>query len=460
MCSSPFSLLCKSSPSCVHLQVGDDVVFGSRSAVFTASATCSKRVVLEAGAMVADRCILLPGVRVKKGAVLGSGALACEDMEVPLGSVWLGSQHGKALNVAPPDATYNTKDTLTPFGRAFYLHRASFSVYSLFTVALYNWTWQAFCTCYRNSPTALSLIICSHLLQFDFYDDHSVGQLFRMALLAFAPLYLSMTVFALSVDIAGKWLLLGRRTQGEYPWDQSSYCQRWQLYLTLQEIRRGERHKTGILDMLQGSAYLVWYFRLLGARIGCNVCLFPNGGDPMFTEPDLVSIGDFVAIDDAAVIAHINTRGVFRLNPLVIGDGCVLKSMSRLLSGANMQSHSILLEHTLVLSGEEVEAGAVWQGWPTRQQMSLKEHRQLLEAKLDEVSRANLQSLRKSNSSSGSLYRHASASGERQPLLASPHNNNVYSSDNNHKSGNKSKSNSNINSKTNNSKKVERSREH
>lgn len=106
----------------------------------------------------------------------------------------------------------------------------------------------------------------------------------------------------------------------------------------------------------------------------------------MMTEPDLVTIGDFAGIDDASLIAHINTRGMFRLNPLSVGTGCVLKSMSRLLSGSSMQDHSILQEHTLVLAGEEVEAGSVWQGWPTRTQISLKEHRANIQEILDELS--------------------------------------------------------------------------
>jgi hypothetical protein len=115
------------------------------------------------------------------------------------------------------------------------------------------------------------------------------------------------TLVAISVDIGAKWLIMGRRKQGSYPWDQSSYCQRWQLYLTVQVIRRGS-----FLERLQGTQYLVWYFRALGATIGKDVCLYPNGGDPMMTEPDLVTIGDGASIDDASVIAHINTRGNFR----------------------------------------------------------------------------------------------------------------------------------------------------
>jgi hypothetical protein len=59
---------------------------------------------------------------------------------------------------------------------------------------------------------------------------------------------------------------------------------------------------------LQGSQYLVWYFRALGAKIGDRVCLYPNGASPMMTEPDLVTIGDLAGVDHASLVAHINTK--------------------------------------------------------------------------------------------------------------------------------------------------------
>lgn len=139
--------------------------------------------------------------------------------------------------------------------------------------------------------------------------------------------------------------------------------------------------------MIQGSQYLVWYFRLLGGHIGRNVCLYPSGADPMMTEPDLVTIEDSVSIDDASLIAHINTRGVFRLNPLFVGKGCVLKSMTRLLSGAAMEKHSILLEHTLVLAGENVDSGFVWQGWPSSTTLTLSAHRDMVTKAVDAEAR-------------------------------------------------------------------------
>lgn len=86
------------------------------------------------------------GVTVCKGAVLGSGSLAPEDFTLPVGSVWVGAQDGCAVNVAPADPTYSTKDTVTPFGRAFYQGKAQYSVVPLWGIVTYNTMWQAFCT--------------------------------------------------------------------------------------------------------------------------------------------------------------------------------------------------------------------------------------------------------------------------------------------------------------------------
>lgn len=39
-------------------------------------------------------------------------------------------------------------------------------------------------------------------------------------LLAFIPLNVLMASFALAVDVLGKWIILGRRSPGIYPWDE------------------------------------------------------------------------------------------------------------------------------------------------------------------------------------------------------------------------------------------------
>lgn len=138
----------------------------------------------------------------------------------------------------------------------------------------------------------------------------------------------------------------------------------WQIYLSATVIIRKAYYGNGILDHLNGSAYLVWFFRAHGCHIGKDVCLYPTGADPIMTEPELVQIGSRAAIDDASLIAHINSRGQFSLNAVVVSAGATLRAHSRLLSGATMMPHSTLLEHTLVLGGDVVDEGDTVQGWP------------------------------------------------------------------------------------------------
>ncbi len=91
-----------------------------------------------------------------RGAVLGSGSLAPEDMIVPAGSVWVGSKAGSAVCVSPADVSYSrARNTITPFGRAFYgssdevgreKNMVGYFVIPLWGVVLYSTLWQAFCT--------------------------------------------------------------------------------------------------------------------------------------------------------------------------------------------------------------------------------------------------------------------------------------------------------------------------
>ena len=88
---------------------------------------------------------------------------------------------------------------------------------------------------------------------------------------------------------------------------------------------------------------------------------------------------------------HIFTTLQRRLNPLVVGKCSVLKSMTRLLSGASTEPFAILQEHTLVLAGEVVEMGSVWQGWPSRASVPLLAYRAALRRHLGVILHQQLQ---------------------------------------------------------------------
>jgi hypothetical protein len=168
----------------------------------------------------------------------------------------------------------------------------------------------------------------------------------------------------LIVDIGAKKILIGTRQVGAFSWDENNYCQRWQLYLSLVPIRHFMAGGRDVLECFLGSPFLVMYYRALGATIGRNVCLYPNGADPMMTEPEMVTIGNNVCIDSAMLIAHLNTKGKFTLGPLTIQDNCVLRTWARLQQGGTMAKRSMLLEHTLILPGDQVPAKNLMQGWP------------------------------------------------------------------------------------------------
>ena len=144
--------------------------------------------------------------------------------------------------------------------------------------------------------------------------------------------------------------------------DKSRYNQNWEFYQILTKIR--QLNRTGVLDFLTGTPYLNWYFRLMGCKIGKDCCLYPTGGDPFMPEPDLITIGKRCVVDNAAIVAHLNTRGNFELVRIVIEDHVTLRQRARIQQGVRMENGSMLMEKSLVLTGEEVEADTVWQGSP------------------------------------------------------------------------------------------------
>jgi carbonic anhydrase/acetyltransferase-like protein (isoleucine patch superfamily) len=434
------------------LDIGDDVVFGSRSHIITSDAVGIDIVRIGNGAMIADRVVLSPGANVGERTVLGSGAFIRRNQDCVPDSVWVGNRKGSAVcvsssntstktgsssnseqdlekhwpredesspsypgsphgaSVSSPLPSYPcsmrspsgsnskffseafvdeksaTKGKITlasssnsissksekpssssPFGRAFYEGLAPYHVFGQSTIFLYSTFISIFVQVYWNVGTISTIVLSRIVNNTDQFNPrwYRPLKIYAFDVCIVSSLCVCLSILSVGIAIAAKWLLLGRRKAGSYDWDKSSYCQRWQLYLTVEAIRSRCFGGNGVLGMLTGTHYCVLYFRLLGAKIGKDCALFA-GGRPslMFTEPDLLTLGDRVTTDDASLVCHINSRGRFSLNELSVGDRSVLRSGSRLLSGARMGSDCVLLEHTLVMAGDEAENGVTYQGWP------------------------------------------------------------------------------------------------
>jgi len=414
------------------LEVGSDVVFGSRSHIVSNDGHGSDYIKIKDGAMIADRVIAFPGVTVGEGATMGSGCLTQRGRTYEPHGIYVGSKGGDSvflgirgqkdgagesesesaskyekemrqefaqksilkhrqnlptvtvseLPVKDGEKSYNSSaatsihqdvdtevDSSSPFGRAFYQHKAPYFVWRQWMIFLYSSFTVIFTTAYWSAASISSMQVVARVFEDilwlgngSWYDPFV---LFALCAALLSAILAVQSVLALGIVIASKWILLGRRKPGNYDWDKSSYCQRWQLFLAIERIRRRCFGRRGILGMLTGTAYVTWYFRAMGAKIGRDCALFVSGRPSlMFTEPDLLEMGDRVVVDDASLVGHINTRGKFDLNMLHVGDRCVLRSNSRLLSGARMENDSCLLENTLIMAGDIVDEGETMQGWP------------------------------------------------------------------------------------------------
>ncbi|KAJ7263785.1 acetyl-CoA synthetase-like protein [Mycena rebaudengoi] len=351
------------------LEIGNDVVFGSRSEIFTTDRLGTAKVVVGDGAMIADRVVLLPGSSVGKCTVMGSGALGKRNGVYKDGSTWLGTECLDDGSTKDLD-----RDTTTPFGRAFYKREASYFVYPYLMILVVNIVVIAASAAYWSISAIAAAQILRHI---DLHDTAIVthiyspswfrpGTIYGLVAMCFVVVLNVQAILSLLWVIATKWLIIGMRREGPCAWDTSSYCQRWQLHLTLSRPMHRGYANGGVLAPLTGTAYFVWYLRALGAKIGKNCAIYPGGRTGLMTEPDLVQLGDKVSLDDSSVVAHINSRGNFALNRLKVGNGCAMRSGSRLLSGAAMEDSSMLTEHTLLTSGDVADTGMVYFGWPAK----------------------------------------------------------------------------------------------
>ncbi|KAJ6528632.1 acetyl-CoA synthetase-like protein [Mycena vulgaris] len=346
------------------LEIGDDVVFGSRSEVLTTDCIGTAKIVVGDGAMIADRVVLLPGTKIGKLTLMGSGTLAVRSKEYKDGSIWLGKD---CLDDGSRRDLGHDIDTSTPFGRAFYQHKAPYTVYPYVLILATNIAVIALSATYWSIGASSAAQVLCRLNLPDRLSWVTLATVYGINSLCFVVVLNIQAILAIVWVIATKWVVIGQRQEGRYAWDQNSYCQRWQLHLVFSRFISKGYGNRGVLAPLTGTVYLVWYLRALGAKIGKDCAIYPGGKMGLMTEPDLVELGDNVSLDDCSVVAHINSRGNFALNSLNIGNGCAMRSGSRLLSGASMEDSSMLCEHTLLASGDVADSGAVYSEWPAKQ---------------------------------------------------------------------------------------------
>lgn len=370
------------------LEIGDDVVFGSRSTILCTTADSCEKVILCAGSNVSDNCVVLPGSIVGKNAVLGSNTVCPEGWFLPESSLWFGCKEGcepvcleKGVDgdVEAPLRAADVKvdqlvmegdeSTLRPFGRAFYQGEASYFVCPLASIIITTLLIQVFIATFHTLPLLGALHAGAGVLygfpiaERDYWQwSYSFSTVYLTLLLMFVGTHTLRVGLWWAIDWGSKWLFMGQRQEGRYNYDQSSYAQRWEFYQLLGKLRQLGR--INILDFLCGTPFISHYFSSLGTKVGKDCCLYPSGGDPYMPEPDLVEMGDGCVVDCSSIVCHLNTRGNFELAKIVLEPHVTLRTRSRIQQGVYMEAGSMLLEKSLAMTGEVLDADSVWQGAP------------------------------------------------------------------------------------------------
>ena len=138
----------------------------------------------------------------------------------------------------------------------------------------------------------MSTVDVSQILQhiFRFHWDQLGILLYGVVASCFIIVHSLQGILSIILVVATSWLVIGHRQPGKYDWDQSNYCQAWNLHITLWQIVKDGSGDNGVLASLAGTAYIVWYLRALGAKIGKNCAIWAGGQMGLMTEPDLVEV--------------------------------------------------------------------------------------------------------------------------------------------------------------------------
>lgn len=121
-------------------------------------------------------------------------------------------------------------DTITPFGRAYYNREADYFVIPyigiLFTGVL---TAAASATYWSISAVSVAQVLRQlqiHLHGLHLFKDtwYRLGLLYGLVSVGFICVLSIQAVLALAWVVLAKWLVIGRREEGTYLWDKSSYC--------------------------------------------------------------------------------------------------------------------------------------------------------------------------------------------------------------------------------------------
>lgn len=300
----------------------------------------------------------MPGVNIHEGALLGSYTVGPDDWQFPPNSISIGQQQGKPvlLRASVPTDSSSTKLSRLPTSERAVALTAKRYMESTSRWIIFNLACACFVTVFSVAPQAIEIfvvIVFEELCRNSESGSAKEPEDYIYPTLIAWGLFVAADLFMMLLMIALKWLIVGRYTEGSYPFF-GAYHHKWMLMTALSFAN------DNLLDLLQGTAFYAWVFRASGATVGRNACIFGFG-----LEFDLLEIGDNVCIgDECDLTCHTVENMAIKLAKVTIGNNTTMRASSLVMPGGETQENTALLEKTVVLKGEVVLSGTTYGGLP------------------------------------------------------------------------------------------------
>lgn len=174
--------------------------------------------------------------------------------------------------------------------------------------------------------------------------------------LTITPIAMAAAISVSLLAVVGlKWMIMGRFKPSVHPL--------WCRFVWFNEVINGvyENVAAPVLGLLTGTPFISVYMRMLGCKIGRWVFLDTT----LFSEFDLVDIGDHAALNLGATVQnHLFEDRIMKSSTLRIGSGCSVGNMAVVLYDSSMQDGSSLHPLSLLMKGESLPSGTEWIGVP------------------------------------------------------------------------------------------------
>lgn len=183
------------------------------------------------------------------------------------------------------------------------------------------------------------------------------------ALMAIFPLLgMAIAIGAALCVIGVKKLLIGRFKPLIKPL--------WSVFVWLNEAVNGayEAVAAPALSPMLGTPFFSRYLRLLGCKVGRHVFLETT----LFSEFDLVDVGDYASLNLGAVIQnHLFEDRIMKASYLRIGDECSIGNAAVVLYDTEMKQGASLRPLSLLMKGEILPSFSSWHGIPSKRAASI-----------------------------------------------------------------------------------------